>query len=245
MEAGSKFGIVTALAVMLSMTCPAIRAQTGANGGSGSNPDNSRQNQPAPSAPESQSKGNPFPGSNSNVPILPSGPTENAPESSRPPENNVAAFPPQDQDPVRSPDQVQADGGETQGFSSSQAGVDDILPPPDEPSGNGRSDRGITAMPQESPANDINVGEYYLSVKNWRAALSRFQSALVLEPDDPDVYWGLAESERHTGDYAAAREHYMKVLEYDPGSKHAKDAKKALKAPEIANAKAAPAGVAH
>ncbi|HEX8712522.1 MAG TPA: tetratricopeptide repeat protein [Terracidiphilus sp.] len=243
-----KFGFVAALAVTMSMACPAIRAQSAAGGGSSSNQDKSQQNQPAtstPSAPESQSKGNPFPGSTSNVPILPSGPTENAPESSGLPENNVAAFPPDDQDPVRSPDQVRSDSGETQGFSSSQAGVDDIVPPPNEPSGKGKNDQGITAMPQESPENDINVGDYYLSQKNWRAALSRFQSALVLEPDNPEVYWGLAESERHTGDYASAREHYLKVLEYDPGSKHAKDAKKALKDPEIANAKAAPAGVAH
>lgn len=95
-------------------------------------------------------------------------------------------------------------------------------------------------MPQESPENDIHVGDYYMSVQNWRAALSRFQSALVLEPENPDVYWGLAESERHMGNYALARQHYLKVLEYDPGSRHAKEAKKALREPDIANAKAAP-----
>ena len=64
---------------------------------------------------------------------------------------------------------------------------------------------------------------------------------LVLDPDNPDVYWGLAESERHLGRFADARENYQKIMEYDPGSHHAKEASKALKDPEIANAKAAPA----
>ncbi len=38
-----------------------------------------------------------------------------------------------------------------------------------------------------------------------------------------------------------ARQNYQKVMDYDPGSRHAKDAARALKDPEIANAKAAPA----
>jgi tetratricopeptide (TPR) repeat protein len=85
------------------------------------------------------------------------------------------------------------------------------------------------------------VGKYYLDIKNWRAALSRFQSALVLSPEDPEVYWGLAESARYLGNFADARGYYQKVIEYDPGSKHAKEAEKALKDPQIENAKAATA----
>jgi len=60
----------------------------------------------------------------------------------------------------------------------------------------------------------------------------------VLDPENPDVYWGLAESQRHTGDYASAKANYLKVTEYDPDSKHGKEAKKILKDPEVANAKA-------
>jgi len=60
------------------------------------------------------------------------------------------------------------------------------------------------------------VGKYYLDSKNWRAALSRFQSALVLSPEEPEVYWGLAEANRHLGNYAEAKANYLKVIEYDP-----------------------------
>ena len=98
-------------------------------------------------------------------------------------------------------------------------------------------------MPEhkETAQEDESVGSYYLDQKNWRAALSRYQSALVLDPENPDVYWGLAESQRHLGDMTRAKANYIKVMEYDPGSKHAKEAKKLLNEPEMANAPAAPA----
>lgn len=237
-----KIGLAGALAIAASLYWRPVFAQDSAGGQS-----SSQQNAPAAPAanvPKSQQQGNPFPGNTNNVPILPSGPTANVPEGYEPQTSRVA-FPPRDQDPVRSPEDAEPDSGNSQGFSSSLTGVDDILPPPTQPTGNGKKDQGIAPIPQETPESDINVGNYYLSMKNWRAALSRFQSALVLEPDNPDMYWGLAECERHMGDFALAREHYLKVLEYDPGSKHAKDAKKALRDPEIANAKNKPAGAAN
>ena len=66
------------------------------------------------------------------------------------------------------------------------------------------------------------MGEYYLESKNWKAALSRFESALVLAPDEPNVYWGLAEADRHLGNFADARANYQKVLDYDPDGPHGK-----------------------
>jgi TolA-binding protein len=65
---------------------------------------------------------------------------------------------------------------------------------------------------------------------------------MVLAPEEPEVFWGLAESARHLGNFADARAYYLKVIEYDPDSKHAKEAKKALEDPKIENAKAAPDG---
>ena len=60
---------------------------------------------------------------------------------------------------------------------------------------------------------------------------------MVLAPDEPEVYWGLAEADRHLGNFAQARAYYQKVLDYDPDGPHGKGARKALKEPEIANAK--------
>ena len=157
--------------------------------------------------------------------------------------NGLLALPGDDFDPVHSPDDG-APASET-GSSSSLSGIDPIDTQPDadtRPTGrHGRRDDAIEPEHHETAAEDESVGKYYLDGKDWKAALSRFESALVLDPDNPDVYWGLAESEHHLGRFAEARQNYEKVLEYDPGSHHAKEAGKALKEPEIANAKAGPA----
>ena len=198
-----------------------------------------------PSAP-AQDNGNPFPEDEKSVPVIPSG--NGSDVSADVNGDSHAAAPAVDKDPVRSPDDAASPdaSGASQGFSSSQSGLGNLQPPPDEPEKKGKKgdDSVLDTFPRETPKEDVNVGSYYLDNHDWKGALSRFQSALVLAPDDPDVYWGLAESERHLGQYAAARGNYLKVMEYDPGSHHAKEAKKALNDPEIANAKPA-AGQAH
>ncbi|MGB6686877.1 MAG: tetratricopeptide repeat protein, partial [Terracidiphilus sp.] len=143
-----------------------------------------------------------------------------------------------DRDPARSPDDAapnatSGSGGESSSESSSDVpGIDSMIPKPDED----RKAKKEAPEYQETAADDINVGKYYLERKDWKAALSRFQSAMVLAPENAEVYWGLAESERHLGDFARARASYLKVMEYDPDSRHYKEAEKALKEPEIANA---------
>lgn len=208
-----------------------------AQSGQSVQPQNGNAQKPAPK----QDNGNPFPENENSVPLMPSG---NAPDFSADMNGEGhAAAPAVDRDPVRSPEDV-APGGDdsTSGFSSSQSGLGNLTaPPPDEDQGKHKKgdDSGLDTLPRETPKEDVNVGNYYMDIKDWRGALSRFQSALVLAPDNPDVYWGLAECERHLGRYAEARANYLKVMEYDPGSHHAKDAKKALEDPEIANAKPA------
>lgn len=249
-----KFGFAIALAVAACMACPQIYAKARSAGqtSSSSSQNNSSQSKPnqkepvaaptpEPSASQSQTNGNPFPGNNGSVPILPSGPTVNVPKGSYMPGYTPSAFPARDQDPVPSPDSAAPDSSQSKGYSSSLTGLSDLLPKP-ESGKHGKGDEVIAPLPHPTPKNDISVGNYYLSTGNWRAALSRFQSASVLEPNNADVAWGLAESERHLGDYAAARAHYLKVLEYDPGSRHAKKAMKALRDPKIANAKPSSGG---
>lgn len=204
------------------------------------NPQQQNQQKPASKSP---TESNPFPEDTSNVPVLPNATTTaapNAPSSMGPP----PALPANDADPVRSPDDPVGDEStpSSSGFSSSSAGLDKLTPPPDVPDDRprkGAHNQQSSSLHQESAKQDESVGSYYLSEKNWRAALSRFESAVVLDPENPDVYWGLAESQRHLGDLAKAKANYQKVMEYDPDSKHAKDAKKLLQEPELANATAA------
>jgi tetratricopeptide (TPR) repeat protein len=60
---------------------------------------------------------------------------------------------------------------------------------------------------------------------------------MVLDPENPEVYWGLAEAERHLGDFARAKENYLKLLDYDPDGPHGKQARKELNDPALANAR--------
>lgn len=207
----------------------------------------SSQNQSAPKpaagdakpAAKAPAESNPFPEDTTSVPVMP---TANSPGAPVPAPDAAdygnVAMPGEDVDPVRSPDDADAAAANATGSSSSDSatGLDQLLkPPPDTGKQKGKTG---DAAPVEGPKEDENVGNYYIETKNWKAALSRFESALVLDPENPEVYWGLAEAQRNLGDYASARANYLKVMEYDPDSRHAKDAKKILKEPEMARAPA-------
>jgi hypothetical protein len=204
----------------------------------------------AGSTPGAAGGSNQFPEDTGNVPVMPSSGTPALPEGTyggdRVPGN--IGLPDDDADPVKSPDDPAPENlADRQGFSSSNIpGLDKILDQPDtedqqaaKRKGRGGDKYGERpAEHKETPSEDIEVGKFELERKNWKAALSRFESALVLSPEDPEVYWGLAESERGLGQYAEARANYKKLLDYDPDGPHGKAARKALNEPQIANAQA-------
>ena len=204
---------------------------------------------PQPSKPPETQKqkpaeSNPFPEDTNNVPLLPNG---NAPSIPAPPASAAtpSTLPKADVDPVRSPDDPQpdADNG-ADGFSSSSAGLANVVPPPDTDIDTRSGRKGRNAPPpdhQETAQEDEQIAAYYLDSKKWSAALSRYESAVVLDPENPEVYWGLGEAQRHLGKFAEAKAAYEKLVEYDPDSKHGKEAKKLLKSAELASAPTASA----
>jgi hypothetical protein len=210
----------------------------GQDSGSGSG-----QGQSAPGGGSNQ-----FPGDTGDVPVMPSSGTPALPEGTYRGDGYIG-LPNDDADPVKSPDDpVAENSNESQSFSSSNIpGLDKILDRANDEDQQaakkkvrGGKDAQEPAEHKETPSEDIEVGKFEIERKNWKAALSRFESALVLSPDEPEVYWGLAESERGLGNYAEARANYKKLLDYDPDGPHGKAARKALKDPQIANAQDAP-----
>jgi len=189
---------------------------------------------PPANAPK-PAESNPFPEDTTTVPVMPNATSPASDVPAWDGTNPAAAVPGEDNDPVRSPEDplAGASSGSAGDSSSSITGLDHVINPPDDAKG---KDSKKPPEHQETAAEDENVGSYYLSTKNWRAALSRYQSALVLDPENPEVYWGLAEAQRHLGELANAKANYSKVVEYDPDSRHGKEARKALKDPELANA---------
>jgi Tfp pilus assembly protein PilF len=78
-------------------------------------------------------------------------------------------------------------------------------------------------------AKDVEVGEFYLRQKNYRAALDRFNDALLYKPKDAVATFRLAQTEEQMGLLEAAYRNYDSYLEILPQGPLAKDAKDALK----------------
>ena len=235
------FPVVLVVAGCL-MAAPLLFAQAPATGTGQSKPAADSQ-QPAPA---SQPNANPFPEDTSTVPVMPSKATPELPEGTfSGAENTPLPLPGEDLDPVRSPDDPEpaATSGAEADSSSSLAGMDKLLPKSDDDQPS-KKRKLVVKEPthQEASSKDIEVGNYYLQMKNWKAARSRFESAMVLDPENPEVYWGMAEAEHHMGDFANAKAHYLKLLDYDPDGPHGKQARKELKDPALANAKNATPG---
>lgn len=190
--------------------------------------------------------GNPFPGEQTDAPVLPQ---NNALAPNEGDENAIVSrnVPAADTDPARSPEDSELMTTPTTGIdsleSSSTSGIDTSGADQDQtsnPAGKtrgGRGKKGEVEVPEhkETVKEDVDVGSLYLDQKNYKAALSRFQSAMVLDPENPDAFFGIAEAERHLGKLAEAKLHYQRVVDYDPDSKRGKQAKKALK--EMGSAK--------
>jgi len=76
---------------------------------------------------------------------------------------------------------------------------------------------------------DIEVGNYYLRHKNYRAALERFNSALINKPKDAEATFGLAVTQEKLDLLSQAYknyEGYLKILDAGP---HAKECQEAIK----------------
>lgn len=86
-------------------------------------------------------------------------------------------------------------------------------------------------------AKDIEVGDFYFKRKNYRAAIARYQEALVYKPNDAIANFRLAESQEKVGNLAEAINHYREYLKILPEGPLSNDARKALDRLKAAEAK--------
>jgi tetratricopeptide (TPR) repeat protein len=97
------------------------------------------------------------------------------------------------------------------------------------PSGNDGDEKTFRPWDPHRAAKDVEVGEYYLKLKNYRAALERFNDALLYKPNDAESTFGLAVTQEKLDLFAKARQNYSKYLEILPAGPKAKEAQEALK----------------
>jgi tetratricopeptide (TPR) repeat protein len=134
---------------------------------------------------------------------------------------------------------------QTQGESSSKDATIDTSgaarPRPEAaPDANARDEKTFRPYDPHRAAKDAEVGNFYLKQKNYRAALERFNDALLYKPDDAESIYGLAVTQDKLDLPDKARKNYSKYLEILPHGPHAKDCEEALKRLEAREA-AAPA----
>jgi tetratricopeptide (TPR) repeat protein len=76
---------------------------------------------------------------------------------------------------------------------------------------------------------DIEVGNYYLRQKNYRAALDRFNDALRYKQGDAEATYGLAVTQEKLDLLAQAYKNYQEYLKILPSGPHANEAQDAIK----------------
>jgi tetratricopeptide (TPR) repeat protein len=208
----------------------AAQPQKPASGQSGSKPDST-------TAQPKSSSDNPFPGEDPNAPVIPvPGGGSGADSSSAGSGDGSGGVSRRgddpDGDPVRSPDS-HAHMATGDGFSSSRRGLNDLPAEDDGKAKPGQSARVKTR--EQTVKEDIDVGNFYIDKRNWKAAQARFTSAFSLDSENPDAVFGLAETERHLQLYKEAAGHYKLFLSYDPDGPHSKAARKGLEEAESAS----------
>jgi tetratricopeptide (TPR) repeat protein len=161
------------------------------------------------------------------------------------------------------PDQDQAQPGQNQapprsapatdaGESSSRDTRVDISPPKDD-SKNHPNSGVVETNPEDEPEvgdvtemhpwnpyramKDDEVGEFYMKRKNYRAALARYQDALIWKEKDAVANFRMAQCYEKLDQPDQAIPHYEEYLKILPDGPYAKEARKALEKLKAAEAK--------
>jgi len=76
----------------------------------------------------------------------------------------------------------------------------------------------------------VEIGDFYLRRKKYRAALSRYQEAAKTDPYNPQAYLGMGRVYDRLGLKQKALENYRKYLDLLPSAKDAEEAREVQKA---------------
>jgi tetratricopeptide (TPR) repeat protein len=150
-----------------------------------------------------------------------------------------------DNGPGQSHQRTNPDRDREAGDSSSANTRIDITPPPDDAKNHPESASAVANAEDVSPDNagdvqefhpwnphkamkDIEVGDFYLNLKNYRAALSRYQEALLYKPNDAIANFRIGECFEKMDQPSQAVIHYQQYLKILPHGPLSKDAEKSV-----------------
>lgn len=191
--------------------------------------------QPTPS-PSDQYERPPFPGDVPKQPPL-------DPNQASPKRNDKYERPPFPGDaPGADPTGRGSSGSGATGESSSRDSAIDLNVRPEKEEPKSAEDPSVLKpWDPHKAAKDVEVGEYYLKLKNYRAALERFNHALTYKPDDAEATYDLALTQEKLELLSLADQSYHKYLEILPNGPRAKESEEAIKriAPQLSTRAAA------
>jgi Flp pilus assembly protein TadD len=143
--------------------------------------------------------------------------------------------PAQDQQPGNAepqPAPANPDSAQTGESSSKDSQIDLTAGPRSRlplPANEEEDDRTFVAYDPHRAMKDLEVGNFYLKQKNYRAALERFNDALRYKPKDAEATYGLAVTQEKLDLLEQSRRNYSKYLELMARGPHAKDCEEGLK----------------
>ncbi len=144
------------------------------------------------------------------------------PEAAQPGGENQAGENPEEPQPT-------VPAGAEQGESSSKDSQIDLNAGPPRGSAAGSVEDNAPKWDPHRAEKDIEVGNYYLKQKNYRAALERFHDALAYKPNDAEATYGLAVTQEKIDLFSQAYNSYSKYLEILPHGPMAKESEEGMK----------------
>jgi tetratricopeptide (TPR) repeat protein len=90
-------------------------------------------------------------------------------------------------------------------------------------------DRSFRPYDPHRAAKDVEVGNYYFKLKNYRAAQERFNDALLYKPRDAEATFGLAQTQEKLDLLTQAYGNYQEYLKILNAGPHAKESQEAIK----------------
>jgi tetratricopeptide (TPR) repeat protein len=137
--------------------------------------------------------------------------------------------------PPKNPPPPRSEPIEDANESSSRATIGDIRDPDAAPPRSDESEEAADSDVQEMhpwdphrAEHNVEVGDYLMKRKSYRAAESRYREALEYKPNDAIATFRLAVVLEKTGELEEARQRYQEYLKVLPQGPLAADAKKAL-----------------
>lgn len=165
-------------------------------------------------------------------------PPQSPPQAQAPPPNQQ---PPESKQEAKSDQEKSREHSAEAGESSSRDTWIDISPPKDDLKDHPNSAVGLRESTEYAgdvqelhpwdpyrALKDDEVGDFYFKQKDYKAALARYQDALIYKNNDAVANFRLAQCYEKMGQPEQAIPHYQEYLKILPQGLFAKDAKKAL-----------------